>query len=174
MALKLASSIDNVQPEEEMTPTPVLERVRRVSGVQRIELPPTFARPTYWGPQPHAKSILVVDDDDSVRELISRTLAERYTIYEAKDGVFALQTMREMEHPPNAVVCDISMPRLDGLELARHLKLDPRTRHVAIVFVTARIGALDVIEGINAGARHYVTKPFKMAELIDKVSRVVR
>ena len=161
---------------------PVTGYARRASGVQRIELPAEHAaevghgrpKPTFMGPEPDSKVVLVVEDDDAVRALIVRTLASCYTVYEAQDGIFASQMLRTMEPAPHAIVCDVSMPRLDGFTLAKRVKSDPRLRWTAVIFVTARTSALDVVEGINSGARHYVTKPFKMADLLDKVCKVVR
>lgn len=65
------------------------------------------------------------------------------------------------------------MPRMDGLTLAKQLKGDPRLGHVPVVMLTARTGPRDVIAGINAGARFYVTKPFKTDELLTKVRKAL-
>lgn len=177
-AVSVESLREGAREVDETSRVPTTGYARRTSGVQRIELPPDAAqvapKPTFMGPDPDSKIVLVVDDDDAVRALIVRTLATSYTVYEARDGVFAAQMLRAMDAAPDAIVCDVSMPRLDGFALAKRIKSDPRLRATAVVFVTARTGALDVIEGINSGARHYVTKPFKMAALLDKVRKVVR
>jgi CheY-like chemotaxis protein len=116
---------------------------------------------------------LVVEDDDHIRKLLVHSLATQYTVYEAKDGIEALQLLRQID-PPHVMTCDVGMPRLDGYELARRVKNDPRLRFMSVVFVTARGGAMDVVEGINAGARAYVPKPFQLAQLLDKVARAVK
>jgi CheY-like chemotaxis protein len=180
-----AVSLDDSRHEDEAAESdvpalvPVTGYARSVSGVQRIELSAEHAahaapRPTFMGPDHDSKVVLVVEDDDAVRALIVRTLASRYTVYEAHDGMVAAQMLRAMQPAPHAIVCDVSMPRLDGFTLAKRVKSDPHLRFTAVIFVTARTAALDVVEGINSGARHYVTKPFKMAELLDKVCKVVR
>jgi DNA-binding response OmpR family regulator len=118
-----------------------------------------------------APVILVVEDDRDIRSMIAKGLGLTYTVYEAHDGQHALEVLATIATPV-AIVCDVNMPRLDGLSLARQLKKDAQKRAIPIVFLTAKSSPLDVIEGINAGARHYLTKPFKMTELIDKVDAV--
>jgi DNA-binding response OmpR family regulator len=98
-----------------------------------------------------------------------RALGVTNTVYEARDGEEA-RIMLEAIPVPDAIVCDIMMPRRDGLSLAQLLRKDKALKRVPILFLTAKTGALDVIAGINVGARHYVTKPFKIAELVAKVT----
>ncbi|MEM1417866.1 MAG: response regulator, partial [Myxococcota bacterium] len=76
--------------------------------------------------------------------------------------------------PPDLIVTDLRMPRLDGLSLSRRLKADASLQHVPIIMLTAKGRPGDMVEGINAGARHYLTKPFKRDELLDKVRTVLR
>jgi CheY-like chemotaxis protein len=151
--------------------------VRKASGVQRIALPRPVdddkPQPTFRNEAPGAKTVLVVEDDDHIRKLLVHSLATQYTVYEAKDGIEALQILRQID-PPHAMTCDVGMPRLDGYELARRVKNDPRLRFMSIVFITARAGAMDVVQGINCGARAYVPKPFQLAQLLDKVARAVK
>ncbi len=115
-----------------------------------------------------APVVMVVDDDPDIRAMIVRALGLTHTVYEASDGMEA-RAVLEVIPVPDAIVCDIMMPRLDGLTLAQHLRKDKALKRVPILFLTAKSGALDVIAGINVGARHYVTKPFKVADLVSKV-----
>ncbi len=101
-------------------------------------------------------------------EHVMRALGEVVT---AVDGQDALEKARS--RAPDVVVTDLMMPRMDGLTLARHLKHDPSLSRVPVVMLTARTGPRDVIAGINAGARFYVTKPFKTEELILKVQKAL-
>jgi CheY-like chemotaxis protein len=71
------------------------------------------------------------------------------------------------------IVTDLMMPRIDGLTLAKTLKGDPNIGNIPVVMLTAKSGKMDMIIGINAGARHYVTKPFKAADLLDKVKKAL-
>jgi DNA-binding response OmpR family regulator len=120
-------------------------------------------------PGDSAPVVMVIDDDADIRALIVRALGATHTVYEAGDGEEA-RTMLGAMPAPDAIVCDIMMPRLDGLTLAQHLRKDKALKRVPILFLTARSAALDVIAGINVGARHYVTKPFKVADLVAKVT----
>jgi CheY-like chemotaxis protein len=120
-----------------------------------------------------AKVVLVADDDDAIRELVIRALGTTYTIYEARDGNEALDLLKRIRPLPDAVVSDVMMPGMDGFELAKAVKSHPHLRKVPLIFITARGGAMDVVQGINAGARHYIQKPFKLKELLDKVGQVI-
>ena len=88
------------------------------------------------------------------------------------DGLDALQRL-EGGFLPDVIVTDLMMPRMDGLQLANKLKTHPTLSKVPLVMLTAKTAARDVIAGINAGARHYVTKPFKTDELIGKVRKAL-
>jgi DNA-binding response OmpR family regulator len=122
-------------------------------------------------PSDTAPVVMVVDDDPDIRNLIVRALGITHTVYEARDGQEARE-MLEAIPAPDAIVCDVMMPRLDGLALAKLLRQDAVLKRVPILFLTAREGALDVVAGLNAGARHYITKPFKVSDLVAKVSRL--
>jgi CheY-like chemotaxis protein len=74
----------------------------------------------------------------------------------------------------DVVVCDVMMPRMDGYSVARAIKADPKLRSIPIVFLTARTAPMDHVAGIQAGARHYLTKPFKIQDLCAMVARASR
>jgi DNA-binding response OmpR family regulator len=112
--------------------------------------------------------VMVVDDDADIRTMLVRALGLTHTVYEAGDGEEAREILQVIP-VPDAIVCDVMMPRLDGLALAKHLRQDQALRRVPVLFLTARETPLDVIAGINAGAKHYVTKPFKVADVVAKV-----
>jgi DNA-binding response OmpR family regulator len=76
--------------------------------------------------------------------------------------------------PPDLLVTDLMMPKKDGLTLVKEMKRDDRLKNVPAIILTAKSGPRDVIRGIQAGARHYLTKPFKSEELLDKVKKVLR
>ena len=75
--------------------------------------------------------------------------------------------------PPRLVVTDVMMPRMNGLELARRLKARPETARVPLVMLTAKSSAKDMVDGVNAGARFYLTKPFKVEDLKAKVKKAL-
>jgi CheY-like chemotaxis protein len=121
---------------------------------------------------PSAPVVLVVDDDPSIRMMTVRALGLSYTVFAAEDGESALELLGRIP-PPACIVSDWMMPRLDGLDFAKRVRADPRFKWTPIILLTAKNHPLDVVQGINAGARHYIAKPFKMKELLDKVAHVL-
>jgi DNA-binding response OmpR family regulator len=120
------------------------------------------------------RRILVVEDDESVRQLLARQLSTEYEVQQAADAQQALQVLGAMKPLPDLIICDVMMPGMTGVQFAKQLKGSNEFKTVPIIFLTARTGALDVIEGINAGARHYITKPFNMKDLLDKVAKAMK
>ena len=115
---------------------------------------------------------MVVEDDPSIRDMLVRSLGPEYTVYEACDGHVALEMLGRMK-PPDLMILDVMMPRLDGLQLASKLKTENQLRTVPIIFLTGRDSPKDVVQGINMGARHYLTKPFKIQDLLAKVAKTL-
>ena len=109
---------------------------------------------------PHRPTILVVDDDPLGLELIEEVLAEAgYSVLTATDGERAWSALQELSDPPDAVLTDRFMPGLDGIELLGRVKADARLAAVPVIMVTAASERQEIIEGIDAGAYYYVTKP---------------
>lgn len=116
------------------------------------------------------KTFLVVDDDADTRKLLSAILAERGDeILQALDGDSALRIARLK--PPDVVLLDVMMPGLDGVEVCRALKTDPRTRHAAVVVITADHEKCVRDRALGAGADAFVTKPFSPLDLLDEIER---
>jgi CheY-like chemotaxis protein len=118
------------------------------------------------------KVILVVDDDAHIRTMVSRALSPSYTVREAADGLLAAEALTK---PPavDLILLDIMMPNADGLTFAATLKSNPQYKSLPIIFLTARSSPADVVRGIQVGARAYLTKPFKLDELRQKVAKVL-
>jgi len=116
--------------------------------------------------------ILVVEDDADLLHMIKTMLQTIGEVTLARDGQEALDLLKN-SFRPDVIVTDLMMPRMDGLTLAKTLKGDPNVGNIPLVMLTAKSGPMDMITGINAGARHYVTKPFKAADLIDKVKKAL-
>jgi two-component system, OmpR family, response regulator MprA len=115
--------------------------------------------------------ILVVDDEPAVRAALQRALAlEGYDIDVASDGLEALD--RIAQSPPDAVVLDIAMPRLDGLQVSRRMRAaGDRT---PVLMLTARDAVDDRVEGLDAGADDYLVKPFALRELQARLRALLR
>jgi len=114
--------------------------------------------------------VLVVDDDPAVRAAIARTLRLDYEVDEAEDGAGALAT--HAASPADAIVLDLLMPNIDGLEVARTLRR--QDDQVPILVVTARDAVDDRVEGLDAGADDYLVKPFAVEELRARVRALLR
>jgi CheY-like chemotaxis protein len=120
-----------------------------------------------------AKRVLVVDDDRVIQQLLEVNLElEGYEVVAtASDGKEALDKIAELR--PDLVILDIMMPKMDGLEVCRHLKADPELADIPIVLLSARAQDMDVREGLDIGADAYLTKPFDPVELLEVVGRLV-
>lgn len=117
------------------------------------------------------KRILVAEDDPSISAMLQRVLSAEYDVTVVANGALALSTAED--HPPNLMLLDVMMPGLDGLEVARRAREIPALKRIPIIFLTAKSGPLDVIRGIQHGARHYITKPFKIDEVLQKVRKAI-
>jgi CheY-like chemotaxis protein len=116
-------------------------------------------------------TILVADDNDDVRKLVALVLSRTGRVLEAADGEGALAVARLRR--PDLAVLDVQMPGPDGIEVCRRLKADPTTAGMPIVILTAE-GASDARErALAAGADAFVTKPFRPAELLALVRRLL-
>ena len=116
--------------------------------------------------------ILVVEDDAELLRMISKLLADMGEVLTASDGLKAWDILQQGP-APSLVITDLMMPGMDGISLSAKMKEDNALSRVPIIMLTAKGTPRDVINGINAGARHYITKPFKQAELLEKVSRAL-
>lgn len=123
-------------------------------------------------PDASKKRVLVVEDEEDVRKLIARILEPLATVEVASNGAEAL--VRLQAGPvPDLVVTDLMMPEVDGLTLSKKMKATPALARVPILMLTAKSGSRDMVAGINAGARFYLTKPFKHDELVSKVKKAL-
>ncbi|QYC39056.1 Alkaline phosphatase synthesis transcriptional regulatory protein PhoP [Nonomuraea coxensis DSM 45129] len=112
--------------------------------------------------------VLVVDDDEVIRQLIAVNLnLEGFEVETATDGQDCLDRVREVK--PDVITLDVMMPHLDGWSTAEKLRTEPDTSHIRVVLVTARAQDDDRRRGLGIGVDAYLTKPFDPAELIEVV-----
>jgi len=118
------------------------------------------------------KSILVIEDDASVRALLEKTLASKgYVVRCVADGLEGLTTLERST--PDLMIVDIMMPRLDGMTFVKAIKSHASTQPIPVIFLTAKNDPKTMIAGINLGAKYYVTKPFQLDELLSKVAKAL-
>lgn len=113
--------------------------------------------------------ILIVDDEEKIRELIKLNLeVAGYECDEADNGEDALKQVKENTY--NLVLLDIMLPNIDGYEVAESLVKD----NVPVIFLSAKDGTLDKVKGLKIGVEDYITKPFETIELLARVENVIR
>ncbi len=118
-------------------------------------------------------SVLVIDDEPDLIELVRYNLAkEGFDVLGAPDGEVGL-TLAQRELP-GAVVIDLMLPGIDGLEVCRRLRSDERTAHIPIVMLSAKTAESDRVVGLEIGADDYVTKPFSPRELAARIKAILR
>ena len=119
------------------------------------------------------EQILVVDDEEDLLELIGYNLTkEGYRVICASSGEEAMQKAKA--ELPGLIVLDLLLPTVDGLDVCRALKSDPKTQHIPIVMLTAKGEEIDIVTGLEVGADDYVTKPFSPRVLLARIKAVLR
>jgi class 3 adenylate cyclase/CheY-like chemotaxis protein len=117
--------------------------------------------------------ILIADDSETNRDILARRLeAHGYDLIMAVDGEEALACVREKL--PDLILLDIMMPKMDGLEVCRHLKTDKALPFIPIILVTARADSKDIVKGLDMGADEYLTKPVDQSALVARVRSILR
>jgi DNA-binding response OmpR family regulator len=117
-------------------------------------------------------SLVVADDDPDILRLLERRLSRRgYEVVTAADGRVALEAVRRTD--PDAVVLDRLMPGMSGEEACAALKADERTAAIPVVLLSAQASEREIVEGFGLGADDYLTKPFDLEELDERLQRLV-
>jgi DNA-binding response OmpR family regulator len=119
---------------------------------------------------PRKKRILVVDDEPDWSDLLATFLGSQYDVITARDGVEGIELAQK--YHPDLIITDVSMPRLGGLDMIRHLRASFGVR-VPIFFVSGQNAPGDIIAGISAGARHYLSKPVERPDLKKRIARAL-
>jgi len=120
-----------------------------------------------------AKTIIVVEDEPDTAEMFAEMMSLMgYQVFKSYGGVRAIDLIADKK--PAAVVLDLMMPDLSGLEVLRFMRRDPRLAEIPVVIVSAKGLPADVKRGLDAGASSYLTKPVSFNDLRDAVEKVVR
>jgi CheY-like chemotaxis protein len=115
---------------------------------------------------------LVLEDDDAVRALVKKLLESNgYTVIAVADGLEGLMALER--NTPDVVICDMMMPNLDGMTFTKAIKKHSQTKSLPVIFLTAKTDSRTVAEGISAGAKYYLTKPFSHADLLAKIRQAI-
>ena len=141
--------------------------LRGLSSEFDAEIPCSRTHPRLVTAPTHPR-VLLVDDNADMRHYVQRLLAESYEVHAVGDGEAALAIARQ--NPPDLILTDIMMPRLDGFGLLQALRTDPRTRNIPVILLSARAGEESRVEGLEAGADDYLVKPFSARELLARVA----
>ncbi|WP_246559108.1 response regulator transcription factor [Citrifermentans pelophilum] len=116
--------------------------------------------------------ILIVEDEESLLKLESILLSSKgYKVVGVADGVAAIEEI--FSNIPDLVILDVMLPGIDGFEVCRRIKEDPATSKIPVIMLTARKNTQDMDRGLQSGADAYITKPFKSAQLIGTIERIL-
>lgn len=119
------------------------------------------------------KNILLIEDDKDVIDVVRYFLErENFRVHVAKDGFTGLEVAGKII--PNLILLDLMIPKLDGIEVCKNLKVDKRLGDVPVIMVTAKVDEADKVKGLELGADDYISKPFSPKELVARVRAVLR
>jgi len=119
------------------------------------------------------KKILVVDDEQDILTLLVSILkSENYEVITASNGEEALTAIKTKH--PDAVILDIMMPKLDGMQVLQKIREDPEISSLPVIMLTAKAGDEDILKGYKYGANYYIPKPFEISDILAGVRMVLK
>ncbi|MFT4092409.1 MAG: two-component regulator propeller domain-containing protein [Niabella sp.] len=151
------------EPADEKTPALQLEPDD--DETEMAEIPPVPALITQ-------KAILVVDDDEEIRDYVAAIFGESYMVYKASNGVEALEIAQSRK--PDLIISDVSMPQMDGIAFCKAVKTDAGINHLPIILLTAHTSQEVELKGTEEGADYYITKPFSKSLLLARVNSIFK
>lgn len=120
---------------------------------------------------PLKPTLLIIDDDKEVLWLLSDTFHKKFNIKPMFNAIDALDSLNT-DHP-DLIICDIMMPKLDGISFTKKIKNNPNTSHIPLILISAKHEVEEQIEGLNAGAEMYITKPFNIDYLETSINQLI-
>lgn len=120
----------------------------------------------------HKEKILTIDDDPDILDVLQLTLSELYEVFQANNGKEGLAMVQQKN--PDLILCDNTMPVMNGREFCKQLKKDILLRHIPVIMLTGKGEVKDRIEGIEAGVDDYIVKPFSPDELLARIKMILR
>lgn len=118
------------------------------------------------------QKILIIDDNQDMRNFIVQQLKKEYKVYSAKDGLEGLGMAEKFS--PDLIVSDIMMPVMDGIEFCKTIKSNIKTSHIPVILLTAKVDTPTKYEGIEMGADDYISKPFEMEYLLLRIKNILK
>jgi len=118
------------------------------------------------------KRIVIAEDDPAISTMLNKVLSQFYEVVVTHDGMAALAVAGKPP-APDLLLLDVMMPGMDGHSVAAAARQLPGLKSIPIIFLTAKTGPSEVIKGIQSGARHYITKPFKIDDLVLRVKKTL-
>ena len=150
---------------------------RIVSESETTEEPTSTTENIYGDPdssyrlQGPKQKILLIEDDEEIRSFLEERLSVYFELWSASNGLSGLEL--SIESPPDLIVCDVMMPEMNGFEVTRKIKENFETSHIPIILLTAYSSPEHQLEGIDAGADAYITKPFSIQYLITRIRKLI-
>ena len=121
-----------------------------------------------------ARPILIIEDDPYIAEALRYSLeAQRFETRVVNTGREGLSASQDKERPPLLILLDLLLPGMNGLEICRRLRRDPSTAQIPIIMVTARTSEADFISAREAGVDDYITKPFSIRSVMERISMLL-
>ena len=136
-----------------------------------VSQPPEEKKSCRVKPRANLAEVLIIEDNEDLRNYICNQLREHYNILEAKNGIEGLE--KAQKRIPDLIISDVMMPEMDGYELCKKLKEGENTSHIPIILLTAKVSSENQKEGIMTGADYYMTKPFDAEILLLRVKNII-
>jgi signal transduction histidine kinase/DNA-binding response OmpR family regulator/streptogramin lyase len=161
--------VEPIEPAAASSPLPV-SSLSSPLHASSLSSAPSAPSPSS-APSIKKPTLLIVEDNEDLRHYLNDNLREFFSILEASNGHEGWQ--RTLGSHPNIIVSDISMPEMNGIDLCRKIKSDPRTSFIPVILLTALTGEEQQLKGLTTGANDYVTKPFNLDILLTKIRNLL-